>query len=184
MNFLRSHNLSDALILGEGPLESLEFQHDRYLIPILPDDALLFNLEELPGKAFVVDGNLDSGAPQADARSQVRGLQDQFDRLKMEFTEYRSRVDQSFNKSLNEADDLLHSHSKKNGSQEPSSNDGGLPKKAHESEEYEAGYFDSYSYNRRCHCNISQCKISHHPQILFFPKRLLNDLLCVRCPSN
>lgn len=120
------------------------FADDKYLIPVLEDDALLFSIDELDlgehgkGKERAT-GNAGSKAYD-DTASRIKELEDKLNQTQHQFAEYRRTVQETLDKRWQDLD----------------TSDKGPVKLDTEgkSSERDAEYFDSYSYNgKHSHCN-------------------------------
>ena len=132
INYLRSETRAGRI---QSTVSSKEvFDDDMYLKPILDDDPVLYNLDDL-----------DQEIAQDDSKNpleEVDSLRQQLDQLQAQFAEYREQVQHSL---LAQADDtgLENRGNQASGSKIKKMN----PDK-HEAQEYD--YFDSYSYNCKC----------------------------------
>ncbi|PGH03750.1 protein arginine N-methyltransferase 3 [Blastomyces parvus] len=115
------------------------FDDERYLRPVLEDDALLYNLDDLAEesdldqKAGGKDGSGLKEAESTDPTSRIRELEDELERMRSDFEEYKAIVKRSLDKELNSA--------VSGAAEKPEPSGSG---KFHEAE---SGYFTSYSYN-------------------------------------
>ncbi|KAL3482312.1 S-adenosyl-L-methionine-dependent methyltransferase [Aspergillus californicus] len=105
-----------------------KFQDDIYLQPVLEDDALLYSLDDIEDEE---SGN--AGGTQAER--QVVELQEELERLRIQFSEYRNAVQKSMDEQLTKEDEKL---------------DPGQSSEARAAkrvEEIDLDYFSSYAYN-------------------------------------
>ncbi|KAJ5104137.1 hypothetical protein N7532_004666 [Penicillium argentinense] len=104
------------------------FEDDAYMKPVLEDDALLYSLDD------IAEEQNEDAAPGGDAERRVLELQEDLERLQTQFSEYRTAVQKSMEDQLTKEDEKL----------EP-----GVSAKssADKTEEVDADYFSSYSYN-------------------------------------
>ncbi|KAI9815643.1 MAG: hypothetical protein M1832_005274 [Thelocarpon impressellum] len=113
VNYIRAEVLAGR---GLPELNSSEaFADQRYLQPVLEDDALLFNIDEIPG-----------GEDNALSQSRVTELEEELQRLRSDFTEYRETVQRTLDQRL----------------EEPAPEE-----KEKEKPDDDSHYFTSYSYN-------------------------------------
>ncbi|CAI7626246.1 unnamed protein product [Penicillium pancosmium] len=104
-----------------------QFEDDAYLKPVLEDDALLYSLDD------IVEEEAGNEASGGDADSRVLELQEELERLQTQFSEYRTAVQQSLEDQLTKEDEKLQPDAAK--------------KSTDKTEEVDADYFSSYSYN-------------------------------------
>lgn len=105
-----------------------QFDDDAYLKPVLEDDALLYSLDD------IADGDTGNEAPGSDADRRVLELQEELERLQAQFSDYRSAVQQSLEDQLTKEDEKLQPEVT-------------TKKSTDKTEEVDADYFSSYSYN-------------------------------------
>jgi protein arginine N-methyltransferase 3 len=136
VNYIRSEVAKGN---SKPDVSSFLFQDDKYLQPVIEDDALLFSLDELDN--LELESHSTSKAPSAnvpariadgDSVSRIKELEEQLATVKTQFTEYRTFVQQTIDKRWQENDTSLPDLQT---SQKEAASEG------------EAGYFDSYSYN-------------------------------------
>jgi hypothetical protein len=86
-----------------------EFLDDKYLQPFLPDDALLFSLDDIAGLALkdveVVDERLSS-LPTEDLVQRVLDAESRARELQREYLEYRGEVEKTLEKRWNANPDI------------------------------------------------------------------------------
>lgn len=145
VNYIRTQvkagNMNPAVSSKEA------FSDEVYLKPVLEDDALLYSIDEL-------DAEQDGSAPDRGstaAEQQVLELQEELERLRNQFSEYRLAVQQSMEEQLSEEDEKLGSASVTKHSSS---------KLASRLEEMDADYFTSYAYNGRSMPASDQVMIS------------------------
>ncbi|EER26629.1 protein arginine N-methyltransferase, putative [Coccidioides posadasii C735 delta SOWgp] len=110
------------------------FEDDKYLKPVLEDDALLYTLEDIS------DGDEDLGQQAANPTSRIRDLEEELSRLREEFVEYKNMVQRSLSKQLGSEVE--------NGSQiPPNQSQNEHVTETRRYKDAEAGYFTSYAYN-------------------------------------
>ncbi|GAB7358883.1 hypothetical protein MBLNU230_g4106t1 [Neophaeotheca triangularis] len=109
------------------------WQDDKYLQPAIEDDGLLFCLDELDD-VLPDDGKGKAPVNGSGPDARVAELEAQLATLNTQFTDYRSRASEALEKRWEERDAPQPEQRFTN---------------AEEAEEakYEAGYFDSYSFN-------------------------------------
>ncbi|KAJ5155730.1 protein arginine methyltransferase RmtB [Penicillium capsulatum] len=105
------------------------FSDDTFLKPALEDDALLYSLDDITeqGENETQDNN---------AEARVSQLQEELERLQLQFSEYRSAVQKSMDDQLTKEDEKLDTAAAMNPS-----------KASHKIQEADADYFTSYAYN-------------------------------------
>jgi type I protein arginine methyltransferase len=108
------------------------FEHDKYLKPVLEDDALLYSLDDVFEDAAVATG------PAAD----VEQLREELANLQAQFTAYRAQVQEALL-------DRLEQTSEKTTAKPPSDagSSAAKSKTTTPAEDQDTGYFQSYSYN-------------------------------------
>lgn len=106
-----------------------KFQDEVYLKPVLEDDALLYSLDDIEDEE-----SGEAGGTQAER--QVVELQEELERLQIQFSEYRLAVQKSLDDQLSREDDKLASTSG------PSTS-----RASNKAEEIDSDYFSSYAYN-------------------------------------
>lgn len=109
-----------------------QFEDDAYLKPVLEDDALLYSLDD------IAEEQAEDAAAGSDSERRVLELQEELERLQMQFSDYRTAVQQSLEDQLSKEDDKF----------EP---DVPTKKSADKTDEVDADYFSSYSYNSMSH---------------------------------
>jgi protein arginine N-methyltransferase 3 len=114
------------------------FKDDKYLKPVLEDDAVLYSLDDVTDIAD--DGKLNAEHPNPQA--EVEQLREELSKLQNQFTAYRERVQEAL---LNQVDvgnvGLGATLNKKSNAASP------LDPKREKASDLEASYFSSYSYN-------------------------------------
>ncbi|KAL5000251.1 S-adenosyl-L-methionine-dependent methyltransferase [Aspergillus recurvatus] len=107
-----------------------KFQDEIYLKPVLEDDALLYSLDDIE------DEESGEAAGETQAERQVVELQEELERLQIQFSEYRLAVQKSLEEQLTKEDEKLES---------PSGQRAG--RTSTKAEEVDSDYFTSYAYN-------------------------------------
>ena len=117
------------------------FQDDKYLQPVLEDDALLYSLDDISGEQ-------EDGEPMVDSATQIRNLEAELDQMRGEFAEYKLMVQRAMNKSLKTegGDDMSPSTPAASASTGKATISTGH-------ERAENDYFSSYSFNGRALVN-------------------------------
>lgn len=116
-----------------------DIEDDKFLMPVLPDDALIMCLDDLPSSSDVADGKgkAAEGASvtetAGDDASKNASLQAQLDELNKQFANYRLAVEQTLDKRWHADDDSSSSRSS------------GSSKK--EKKDESAYYWESYAHN-------------------------------------
>ncbi|KAL1960891.1 hypothetical protein VTO42DRAFT_5874 [Malbranchea cinnamomea] len=108
------------------------FEDEKYMIPVLEDDALLYSLDEVSHDPLPVTGGNDN----ADPATRVQELEQELSRLRGEFAEYKNLVKKSLEKELSNESD--RESSARRPREDP---------ETRKFEQAEEGYFSSYSYN-------------------------------------
>lgn len=93
-----------------GQISEADFQDDRFLMPVLPDDALIMCLDDLPpsdaaeGKGKAAEEAQVSGSGD-DLAGKNAALQAQLDEMTRQFANYRLAVEQTLDKRWHAEDD-------------------------------------------------------------------------------
>lgn len=114
-----------------------DFEDDKYLQPVLEDDALLFSLDDLSpssqsGEEVPASGEAVDAATDSSPEARIAELERQLRNVQSQYTEYRHQVEETLEKrwsddSTGKPADVVEEQS-------------GKP-------DYDGNYFDSYSYN-------------------------------------
>lgn len=137
VNFIRS-TVKGGKSLPDQITEA-DIQDDKYLMPVLPDDALIMCLDDLPSSLDVADGKgkaaegASTTETAGDDASKNASLQAQLDELNKQFANYRLAVEQTLDKRWHADDDDSSSRSSASSKKE----------KKDES----AYYWESYAHN-------------------------------------
>ncbi|QDS72951.1 hypothetical protein FKW77_008443 [Venturia effusa] len=113
-----------------------EFEDDRYLKPVLQDDAVLFSLDDISpsiqqGDDILASGEATDASPKSSPEARIAELERQLQSVQSQYKEYRHQVEETLERRW--GDD----------SAKPSTSiDAQLGKP-----DYDGSYFDSYSYN-------------------------------------
>jgi protein arginine N-methyltransferase 3 len=123
------------------------FLDDKYLQPVIEDDALLFSLDDVDSfesdpKAVLdkSDNVAAENTTNGDSSSRIKELEEQLAKVNSQFVEYREFVQQTIDKRWQENEATLP-----------------VPKQSEQdrAKEGETSYFDSYSYNGKLHNRLS-----------------------------
>ncbi|KAL4782416.1 S-adenosyl-L-methionine-dependent methyltransferase [Aspergillus varians] len=106
-----------------------KFQDEIYLKPVLEDDALLYSLDDIEDEE-----SEEAGGTQAER--QVVELQEELERLQIQFSEYRHAVQKSLEEQLTKEDVKLVSNPNQSADRVSS-----------KVEAIDSDYFSSYAYN-------------------------------------
>ncbi|KAL4949447.1 S-adenosyl-L-methionine-dependent methyltransferase [Aspergillus filifer] len=128
VNYIRS-SVKDGNLTPDVSSKE-KFQDEIYLKPALEDDALLYSLDDIEDE----DAE-EAGGNQAER--QVIELQEELERLQLQFSEYRHAVQKSLEEQLAKEDEKLASAAP--GQSATSA--------ANKAEEIDSDYFSSYAYN-------------------------------------
>jgi type I protein arginine methyltransferase len=137
VNFIRSE-----VKAGKTPrdISKDDLKDDKYLQPVLEDDALLFSLDDIVEDGYPTseDGgvalNKDADASPS---AKIAELEDQLQRLQSQFTDFKLATAKTLDERWAEKDTL------------PTRAPAGEKLKGAETEpkDEDSGYFESYSYN-------------------------------------
>lgn len=133
VNYVRSEIKSGRLVSSD--ILQTDFEIDKYLIPVLQDDALLFNLGDLPGvisEGKATDVEPGSCHETAGLLARVAELEEELQKTQTQFLNYRETVARTLDERWN--DGLLNRGAP----------DGAA---AEEKRDDDSQYFNSYSYN-------------------------------------
>ncbi|KEF61046.1 protein arginine N-methyltransferase 3 [Exophiala aquamarina CBS 119918] len=108
------------------------FEDEKYLKPVLEDDALLFSLDDV----------FEDSASGTGAATEVERLREQLASLQSQFTAYREQVQNAMLDRFEDPNAAVESRLKSATGQ-----NAGESSKQEASENIEKGYFESYSYN-------------------------------------
>ncbi|KAI5290654.1 hypothetical protein KEM54_000883 [Ascosphaera aggregata] len=107
------------------------FADDKYLMPVLEDDALLYNLEDISDEEEQQQEQQQQQQPNSDAR-RIQELEEEVCRVRGDFAEYKLMVKKAFDQELEKSSETVRPAEKPESSRY---------------QEEESGYFKSYSYN-------------------------------------
>ncbi|EEP82376.1 hypothetical protein UREG_07241 [Uncinocarpus reesii 1704] len=135
VNYIRS-NVQSGNTKPDLSSSSL-FEDDVYLKPVLEDDALLYNLEDIsdPEEEQKADGQEETASPSG----RIKDLEEELSRLREEFIEYKHMVQRSLGKQLGNETEMDQTSSPKQHQEDDMASS--------RFKNAEAGYFTSYSYN-------------------------------------
>jgi type I protein arginine methyltransferase len=133
VNYIRSEMKSGRLVSSD--ILQTDFEIDKYLIPVLQDDALLFNLGDLPD--VISDGKATDAEPgscheTATLLARVAELEEELHKTQSQFLNYRETVACTLDERWN--DGLLSRGALDGAATEEKRDD-------------DSQYFSSYSYN-------------------------------------
>ncbi|KAL2001115.1 hypothetical protein VTN02DRAFT_2220 [Thermoascus thermophilus] len=114
------------------------FEDDIYMKPVLEDDALLYSLEDLEDEPEnAAEGKKSETDKERDAEKRVLELQEELERLRGQFSDYRLAVQRSMNERLLEDEGPSSSSTSKRDAE----------KATDRIQEADSDYFTSYAYN-------------------------------------
>jgi len=124
------------------------FEDEKYMQPVIEDDALLFSLDDVLGGGLFDDQAGDM--PIGTSKDKVAELEEELARLRLQFSEYKSAVEKTLDERWTEGNDAQEG-----------------PSKDKNENHQDPGYFDSYSYNGESRCShlLSRTELtsSRHP---------------------
>jgi type I protein arginine methyltransferase len=130
VNYIRSEVKAGRAVTPSLPKEVLE--DDRYLKPVLEDDALLFNLDDLPDVVPLDEVNT-FGIVAADRSTELLGrvleLEQELRKTQSQFSNYKVAVQQTLDRRWSDEVGTVASRG------------------AGEKTDYDSSYFSSYAYN-------------------------------------
>ena len=115
------------------------FEDDRYLKPVLEDDALLYSLDDIDDN----EGGPELTRDHVRSQTEVEGLRDELSRLQSQFAAYREQVQKSLHHQINSDNPVATFGSSKAAIAAPAAS----RERSQPNGDREAGYFESYSYN-------------------------------------
>lgn len=129
VNYIRSQVHSGQVIPKE--LSRKDFEDEKFLKPVLEDDAVLFTLDDLPEVAGAEDSEENDKAKRMEKDpaalvTRVSELEDELRRVQLQFESYQNTVKETLDKKWDE----------KSG-----------PEKEEKERDDDSHYFSSYSYN-------------------------------------
>lgn len=108
------------------------FEDEKYLKPVLEDDALLYSLDDIADLTVGEQEGTDKPEKMTDS-ARIKELENELSNLRGEFAEYKQLVQKALNQSIEDEGD--------------SSSNKGDPSSSRSFQEAEKGYFTSYAYN-------------------------------------
>lgn len=109
------------------------FEDEKYLKPVLEDDALLYSLDDIAdmagGEQQEITGKLEKMTDPA----RIKELENELSNLRGEFAEYKQMVQKALNQSIEDEGESRSSKVESSSSRS--------------FQEAEKGYFTSYAYN-------------------------------------
>lgn len=139
VNYIRTRVHSGLPVSAD--ISSRDIADEKFLKPVLEDDALLFNLDELPGVSASEDTAGEKGKDiskdSAGLITRVSELEDELKRMQSQFDDYRITVKQTLDDRWNE---------------KSSAGSSALPAAEKEvKRDDDSHYFTSYQYNGQSH---------------------------------
>ncbi|KAL2834966.1 S-adenosyl-L-methionine-dependent methyltransferase [Aspergillus cavernicola] len=126
VNYIRSQ-VKDGNLAPDVSSKN-KFQDEAYLKPVLEDDALLYSLDDIEDEESEEAGGIQGGR-------RVIELQEELERLQIQFSEYRDAVQKSMEERLTKEDEKLVPGQLS------------ADRAASKVEAIDSDYFSSYSYN-------------------------------------
>lgn len=144
VNYIRSQVHSGSSVSSES-VKKEDFEDEKFLKPVLEDDAVLFNLDELPDVEGVPDGKgTETATESGHLVARVSELEEELRKIQSQFDDYRTTVKQTLDERWN---DKSAPNASGSGSAENE-----------EKRDDDSHYFSSYSYNGKCsiHYNLQR----------------------------
>jgi protein arginine N-methyltransferase 3 len=133
VNFIRSQVHSGNPV-SPLTIEKESFEDEKYLKPVLEDDALLFNLDELPEvQESSVGKGREVAADSGPLVARISELEEEIRRIQSQFHDYRTTVKETLDERWNNKSTNGSSGSRNAAKEEKRDDD--------------SHYFSSYSYN-------------------------------------
>jgi protein arginine N-methyltransferase 3 len=148
VNFIRSQVHSGNLV-SPSTISREDFEDEKFLKPVLEDDALLFNLDELPDVQETIFGSgksIEAATDSGYLAARVADLEEELRRIQSQFDDYRITVKRTLDERWNDK-----SAASASGSGGPQNE---------ERRDDDSHYFSSYSYNGQS-SNLNPGFISH-----------------------
>ena len=147
VNFIRSQVHSGKPVSSDISRE--DFADEKFLKPVLEDDALIINLDDLPDtqagtQESTVGAAKGKEVPRSSVElvSRISELEEELRRIQSQFDDYRETVKKTLDERWNE---------------KPTSSSSESPNtKKEEKRDDDSHYFSSYSYNGQSFCQISK----------------------------
>jgi protein arginine N-methyltransferase 3 len=115
------------------------FADDKYLRPVLEDDALLFSLDDLSDSVPEAETGSKEAAGQSTDTDKIAELERQLQAVSSQFSDYRLQVEETLEKRWNDAEGSSRAKQLKSGDSNGDTKSDGI--------DFEGDYFESYSYN-------------------------------------
>ncbi|DAA76423.1 TPA_exp: Uncharacterized protein A8136_0737 [Trichophyton benhamiae CBS 112371] len=109
------------------------FEDEKYLKPVLEDDALLYNLDDIADLTVGEQQEVADRLGKITDSARIKDLENELSNLRDEFAEYKQMVQKALNQSIEDEGE--------------SSNNKGDSSSSRSFQEAEKGYFTSYAYN-------------------------------------
>lgn len=90
-----------------------DLEDERFMLPVLPEDALIMYLDDLPASDAAPGKASEGTATDASATGKEAALQEQLDDVTRQFANYRLAVEQTLDKRWHADDDDASSTSSK-----------------------------------------------------------------------
>jgi type I protein arginine methyltransferase len=132
VNFIRSQVHSGNKVSPD--ISQRDLDNDKYLKPVLEDDALLFSLDDLPDvmEGVQVGNGKEATTDSGELVSRVSQLEEELRHIQLQFDNYRASVSETLDERWNEKG--LSQSSGAAGTEQEKRDD-------------DSHYFSSYSYN-------------------------------------
>jgi protein arginine N-methyltransferase 3 len=127
------------------------FDDEKYMMPALEDDALLYSLDDIFEDQLPVTTNDNPAQEASDSATRIQQLEQELGRLRGQFDEYKEMVRNSFDRKIVD-EDKGEVDAAGGSRQDPEAPSAG---KFHRAEE---DYFSSYSYNGRISAEVSETR--------------------------
>jgi protein arginine N-methyltransferase 3 len=127
------------------------FDDDKYMMPALEDDALLYSLDDIFEDQLPVTTDDKPAQDSSDSATRIQQLEQELSRLRGQFDEYKEMVRNSLDRKIvdeGKGEDNVAGCSRQD-LEAPSAG------KFHRAEE---DYFSSYSYNGRTAADVSETR--------------------------
>jgi type I protein arginine methyltransferase len=111
-----------------------QFDDDRYLLPVMENDALLFSLDELDTPGGTIEENRSVREEIPASSEKIKQLEEKLEDVTQQFAGYRQIVQRTLGERLTDNDPAISTDKATN---------------SNISESREDSYFESYSYNGR-----------------------------------
>ena len=143
INFIRSQVHSGNAV-SSVTISKDDFEHESFLKPVLEDDAVLFNLDDLPdAEQSTGTGKGEVAADSGQLIARVSELEEQLRKIQSQFDDYRTTVKESLDERWNDKTTAGPSRSGRGAVEEKRDDD--------------SHYFSSYSYNGQSYIPVLLC---------------------------